>query len=92
MACGILGERSEAEEATQVAFVEIFRDLHAFRGGSAFSTWAYRICVNVCLTRRDKLRRRRSVVQSVEEEQLARLPDPGDSPERRFDRQELGRQ
>jgi RNA polymerase sigma-70 factor (ECF subfamily) len=37
-----------AEELTQDAFLKAFRNLSAFRGEAKFSTWLYRITVNLC--------------------------------------------
>lgn len=37
-----------AEELTQDAFVKAFKSLSTFRGDAKFSTWLYRIAVNVC--------------------------------------------
>lgn len=46
IAYGILGQKDDAEEVTQDAFVRIYRALPKFRGDSEFSTWMYRIVVN----------------------------------------------
>lgn len=43
------GERQDAEDFTQEAFLRAFRNLKKFRGDSTFYTWFYRILVNVCL-------------------------------------------
>jgi RNA polymerase sigma-70 factor (ECF subfamily) len=48
---------AEAEDLAQEAFIQVFRNLNAFRGDSAFSTWLYRVAVNTVLM---KLRRRKS--------------------------------
>ena len=40
---------AEAEDLTQDAFIQAFRSLNSFRGGSAFSTWLYRVVVNTVL-------------------------------------------
>src|ERR1700726_4278649 len=48
---------AEAEDLTQEAFIQVFRNLNSFRGDSAFSTWLYRVAVNTVLM---KLRRRKS--------------------------------
>lgn len=43
--------QAEAEDLTQEAFLQAFRKLNAFRGEAAFSTWIYRIAINVVLMR-----------------------------------------
>ncbi len=42
----ILGNKNDAEEVTQDAFIKVYRALANFRGDSEFSTWMYRIVVN----------------------------------------------
>ena len=49
----MLGDADRAADATQAAFVRAFSSLRSFRGEASFSTWLYRIVVNVCL---DELR------------------------------------
>lgn len=46
IAYGVLGQKDDADEVTQDAFVRIYRALDKFRGDSEFSTWMYRIVVN----------------------------------------------
>jgi len=48
---------ADAEDLTQEAFLQVFRNVNSFRGDSAFSTWLYRIAVNTVLM---KLRRRKA--------------------------------
>lgn len=52
----LLRNHSDAEDAVQEAFLKAYRAAGSFRGGSAVSTWVYRILVNAC----HDLRRRRS--------------------------------
>ena len=47
-----------AEELTQDAFVRAWERLASFRGESAFSSWIYRLTVNVVLQERRTARRR----------------------------------
>jgi len=52
------GDRGEAEDLVQEAFLRAFRSLKRFRGGSSFHTWFHRIVVNTCLDGRRRRRRR----------------------------------
>ena len=51
LALRLVGEREDAEEVVQDAFLRAFRSLDHFRGESRFSTWFYRILYNVCMAR-----------------------------------------
>jgi RNA polymerase sigma-70 factor (ECF subfamily) len=68
IARNLLGSVPDAEDAVQDAFLKVYRGIGRFRGGSAFSTWVYRILVNVCYDRLRLLRRR-----SVERPMPARI-------------------
>jgi RNA polymerase sigma factor (sigma-70 family) len=52
LAYNILLNRQDAEEVAQDAFVKAYTSLRAFRGGSKFSTWLYRIIVNTALNKK----------------------------------------
>jgi RNA polymerase sigma-70 factor, ECF subfamily len=45
----ILSDRSRAEEVTQKIFIQAWVKLQSFRGESRFSSWLYRISVNMIL-------------------------------------------
>lgn len=45
----MIGNREDAEEAAQDAFIRAFRALPGFRQQSRFSTWLYRITYNTAL-------------------------------------------
>ncbi len=70
----ILGREQDALDATQDAFLTVFRKLDQFRGESAFTTWLHRIAVNAC---NDILRKkaRQPVLHLAGEDD--RLPEPG---------------
>lgn len=50
VALRILGNREEAEEAAQDAFVRAYNGLSSFNKEAKFTTWFYRIVVNCALT------------------------------------------
>jgi RNA polymerase sigma-70 factor (ECF subfamily) len=50
------GDREEALDLTQDAFLTVLRKIDGFEGNSSFYTWFYRILINTCL---DFLRRRK---------------------------------
>ena len=72
VAMRICGE-SEAQDASQEVWVRVWRNIKGFRGGSAFSTWLYKITVNTCLTSRER-EARREMREYVSE--LPFLPEP----------------
>jgi len=45
----MLKNTAEAEDLTQEIFLHVFRKIQSFRGGSAFSTWLYRVSLNMVL-------------------------------------------
>ncbi len=47
----MLNNRTEAEDALQDAFSEIFAKLNSFRYESAFGAWTKRIVINTCINR-----------------------------------------
>lgn len=60
LAFRMLGSVSDAEDLAQEVFVQVFRNIEAFRGESKISTWLYRITVNLSKNRTKYLARRHS--------------------------------
>jgi RNA polymerase sigma-70 factor (ECF subfamily) len=58
---GVLPTDEDASDVTQEVFLQVYRSLHTFRGGSRFSTWLYRIALNRALDAARAHRRRRWV-------------------------------
>ncbi len=57
--CGrLLGDPSDAADATQEVYLRVVKSVLGFRGEAAFGTWLHRVAVNVCMT---ALRRRGDV-------------------------------
>jgi RNA polymerase sigma-70 factor (ECF subfamily) len=61
------GNRAEAEDCTQEAFIQAWNQLERFRGDSAFGTWLHRIAVNAVLGRIRKSDRERDRIQAAHE-------------------------
>ena len=70
LASRMTGNRHDALDATQEAFISAFRNAHRFKGNSAFSTWLYRIAINACT---DLLRRKKRQVP-VEDVEAGQSP------------------
>ena len=84
IAWGILREAEDARDVAQDAFVRLYEAAGRFRGEARFSTWFYRIVVNLCLEHRRRGRWWRAlVVRDVAERdgaRLDRLPAPAPDP------------
>ncbi|HZG01968.1 MAG TPA: RNA polymerase sigma factor SigM [Streptomyces sp.] len=91
VALRVLGDREEAADAVQDAFVSAYRAAHTFRGQSAVTTWLHRITVNACLDRARKTASRRTS-PIAEPERLEQLLEPHESAAGPAERQDLHRQ
>lgn len=80
IAMSVLKNPEDAADLTQEAFIRLFRALPQYNGESRFTTWLYRLVVNLC---RDELRRRGRQVQvappSDEEEEMDQVASIADS-------------
>jgi RNA polymerase sigma-70 factor (ECF subfamily) len=74
----LLGRTADVEDVTQEVFLQVHRSLKDFRYGSRFSTWLYRVTVNVVLMQRRAQRCRPQLVEAgdtIVSEALEPLPD-----------------
>ena len=72
----MLGNREDAEEVTQEAFLQAYRALPGFEGRSSVGTWLHRIAMNTTagFLKKDSARRASTMAYSVEElEALGRV-------------------
>jgi len=72
LAWSLLRDAEDARDVSQEAFLRVFRTAGTFRGDAKFSTWFYRILVNLSLDHRRRGRWWRRLV--------AGRPDDGDDP------------
>src|SRR5688572_9345170 len=88
-----IGREDDARDVCQETFLRAFRALKGFKGQAKFSSWLYRIALNLC---RDWMRRQRRtpVVQmpeDVDAAELAAARGPVESIETLVARRELSR-
>jgi RNA polymerase sigma-70 factor (ECF subfamily) len=79
------GDRVAASEVTQQVFLKLLANIGQFRGQSEFSTWLYRLVVNVCL---DEARSRKPRGALYERSQFKAVVG-ADSQETQYVRQEI---
>jgi RNA polymerase sigma-70 factor, ECF subfamily len=79
----MVGNKAEAEDLTQEAFLQLYRKIGTFRGDSSFSTWLHRMVINVVLMH---LRKKGLPVSSLDE---AMEPAQDDRPRRSFSAPDL---
>ena len=95
LALRMTGNPDDAAELAQEAFLNAWRGLSKFQGGSSFATWLYRLTSNACIDflRREK-RRSGGLSMTVsldddDEERQVELPDLRYSPEAETQRSEV---
>jgi RNA polymerase sigma-70 factor (ECF subfamily) len=93
LAYRIIGREEDARDVTQETFLRAFRALGGFKGQAKFSSWLYRITLNLC---RDWIRRERRAPVSQAPEgvdliELAGEAEPSETIEQLVSRRELGR-
>ncbi|MFD8789806.1 RNA polymerase sigma factor [Streptomyces vinaceus] len=74
----LLGNRADAEDAVQEAFLSAWRQLPEFRHSASFGTWMYRIVTNRCLN----VMRRRPHPMALDYVAEPAAADPDSSPPR----------
>jgi RNA polymerase sigma-70 factor (ECF subfamily) len=93
LAYRVIGREEEARDICQEAFLRAFRSLKGFKGQAKFSSWLYRITLNLC---RDWIRReRRTPVMQAPEGidiiELAAEQGPSEPIEELVSRHDMGR-
>ena len=87
-----LGREEDARDVVQEAFLRAYRGLKGFKGQAKFSSWLYRITLNLC---RDWMRkaRRAPLIQVPETEDgmdmAEQMPSPAESVEELVNRRQM---
>ncbi len=90
LAYRMVGNRADAEDLAQDAFLAAFKALPTFRADSKFSTWLYRIAANKC---KDWLRAKHPpAVELDDNEALAAHVVEPHTPERLLSQQQVAQQ
>ncbi len=74
LASRFLDNPDDVEDAVTDAFVRAFRALPGFRGDAQFSTWLYRITVNVCIKRQRRARQLTPIASLEETDDVPAVP------------------
>src|SRR6476659_9868055 len=91
LAYRVIGQEEDARDVAQETFLRAFRALPGFKGQANFSSWIYRIALNLC---RDWIRRKRrtpvsQLPEDVDLSELAAEQGPSESVEDLVARREL---
>lgn len=78
LACSMLGNEADARDVSQEAFLRLYEAAHSFDRRARFSTWFYRILVNLCIDHQRRNRWWRKVVplSGPDDDPDAVQPDP----------------
>ncbi len=85
----ILGNKEDAEEATQDIFLRIYKFYEGFRGEAKLSSWIYRISVNVCISRAISKRKDIDYLEETEKIIHKNISEKTKNPEELFQSKEF---
>jgi RNA polymerase sigma-70 factor, ECF subfamily len=94
---GMLSNNEDAADITQETFLRLHRSIGSFRGDACFSTWLYKVAVNLCITElRRRSRGRFQLLEDVSHEdsetsQVETMPGPEAAIEQEESRQTVHR-
>jgi RNA polymerase sigma-70 factor (ECF subfamily) len=93
LAWSLLRDAEDARDLSQEAFLRVYRTAGTFRGEARFSTWFYRILVNLCLDHRRRGRWWRRLTSRLDSrdggDPLERQPAAGGDPADALDREQV---
>jgi RNA polymerase sigma-70 factor (ECF subfamily) len=94
LAWSLLRDAEDARDLSQEAFLRVYRTAASFRGEAKFSTWFYRILVNLCLDHRRRGRWWQRLTAGSdsgdpEGDALDRQPAPAADPTERLGREQV---
>lgn len=64
----VVGNKQDAEDCTQEAFIKAYRNITKYESSASFFTWIYRIAINTCYDLKRKQKRTPSVSTDEETE------------------------
>jgi RNA polymerase sigma-70 factor, ECF subfamily len=79
VAYGLVGNSDDAADITQEAFLRVHRNMERFRGDASFTTWLYRVVVNLAITElRRRTRSRTLLMEDIAPAEAWRSEEDGD--------------
>ncbi len=85
----LVGDRKDAEDVAQDAYLRVFRALKGFRGDAQFETWLYRIVANAAMSHLRRKRRFGDVLAESEDAPFPEVPSAARTDDQAVDRQAL---
>lgn len=71
----------EKKDLFQEVLVNIWKSMPSFKGNSAFSTWMYRVTLNVCISTKTKITKKKKQFINMDSVKLAQYQKPPDGVE-----------
>jgi len=88
----MMGDSSAAEDITQEAFLRVYQASKGYRPEAKFTTWLYRIAVNLCLDEKRRLKRTASFFSTIQRMWSSNVVEPVEKKEEEEDQRLLVRQ
>jgi RNA polymerase sigma-70 factor (ECF subfamily) len=88
----VLGDEESAKEVTQECFIKVWKNISLFNFKNKFTTWLYKIAINICYDKLREKRRRNKFIVNYDDSEAGLILHYENDISRQMENKELAKQ